>query len=46
MKRKLLFVLAVLSLCMVLAACKKTEEQPAATPAPEAAPLRGQRPDR
>ena len=37
MKRKLLFVLAVLSLCMVLAACKKTEEQPAATPAPEAA---------
>ena len=35
MKRKLLFVLAVLSLCVVLAACKKTEEQPAATPAPE-----------
>ena len=38
MKRKLLFAVAVLSLCVALAACKKTEEAPAATaaPAPEA----------
>ena len=36
MKRKLLLVMAVLSLCVVLAACKKKEAEPQSTPAPEA----------
>ena len=36
MKRKLLIVMAILSLCVVLAACKKKTEEPTSTAAPEA----------
>lgn len=35
MKRKLLLVMAILSLCVVLAACKKKGEEPQSTAAPE-----------
>ena len=36
MKRKLLIVLAILTLCVALAACKKSEDAPASSAAPEA----------
>ena len=35
MKRKLLIVLAILTLCVALAACKKSEDAPASSAAPE-----------
>lgn len=35
MKRKLLIVMAILSMCVVLAACKKKTEEPTSTAAPE-----------